>query len=408
MWKWLKDKVLSPSIDDRELSLRLEQIRSSLPAPVFWLLGKTQSGKTAIVSALTGNEQAQIGNGFQPCTRHSRIYFFPDEDDCLMRFLDTRGIGEVDYEPSEDIALFSRETQVLIVVMKAMDHAQKPVIEALCSILAKQPERPVIVVQSCLHEGYAGHADAHILPYPFQDLDADPRIPEKLRRSLRQQRESIRDAGIDARFVAIDFTLPEDGFNPACYGLEAFWDALEHALPGGFIALLREAREARDSIRDLYRSTVHSHIVSYSIGAALAGALPLPMVDMPLVASIQLKLFQTIASVYGQSLSRERLLDIGSAIGIAFLSNLGKRQLLKFIPAYGAATASLMTAASTYALGKTLDYYFSHSLHGGVKQRAIYQEIYREQLQNGRQLLESYLKTRVSAVKSDPGKKKSP
>ncbi|MCI0666530.1 MAG: GTP-binding DUF697 domain-containing protein [Methylococcaceae bacterium] len=396
MWKFLKNILLSPSVDESDLSRRLDQIRKDLPAPVFWLLGKTQSGKTAIIRALTGHEQAQIGNGFQPCTRFSRIYHFPDEDDCLMRFLDTRGIGEVDYDASKDIEIFSRQTHVLILVMKAMDHAQKPVIDALQKILAKQPDWPVIVAQTCLHEGYARASEPHIQPYPFVDSEKSDRIPGKLARSLRQQRGMIEQAGIHAIFVPLDFTLPADGYEPVFYGLEAFWNALEKSLPEGVLVLLLDAREAREQIRDLYRSTVHPHIVAYSIVAGMAGAVPLPFVDIPLVAAIQLKLFQTIASVYQQSLNRRRLQDIGSAIGIGFLSNLGKRELLKFVPAYGLAAASVMTAASTYALGKTLDLYFSHSMHGGVKERAIYQEIYREQMERGKHLLKSYMNAQKS------------
>ncbi|MGH8497853.1 MAG: GTPase family protein [Methylococcales bacterium] len=394
MWKSIKNTLVSPSVDDAELSRRLERVHHDLPTPVFWLLGKTQSGKTAIVRALTGHEQAQIGNGFQSCTRFSRIYRFPDEDDCLMRFLDTRGLGEIDYDAGEDIQVFSRQTHVLIVVMKAMDHAQKPVVDALRAILAKEPRWAVIVAQTCLHEGYAGAAQQHIDPYPFLNCAQDERVPENLARSLRHQRQIVNDAGIEAIFVPLDFTLSEDGYEPVSYGLDAFWDALEQSLPQGAMVLLRDAKQAREQIRDLYRSTVHPHIVSYSIVAGIAGAAPLPFVDMPLVAAIQLKLFQTIASVYQQSLSRQRLQDIGSAIGVAFLTNLVKRELLKFIPAYGAAAASVMTAASTYALGKTLDLYFSHSMSCGVKERAIYQEIYREQLGKGKQLLKSYINAR--------------
>ena len=397
MWQSLKNILLNPSVDDQELGRRLEQIRRELPAPVFWLLGKTQSGKTAIIRAMTGHDQARIGDGFQPCTRYSRIYNFPDDDNCLMRFLDTRGIGEVDYDASADIELFTRETHVLIVVMKAMDHAQKSVIDALQWILVRKPQWAVIVAQTCVHEGYAQVTDPHIEPYPFSGPKINEKIPENLARSLRQQRQMVTNAGIDAIFVPLDFTLPEDGYEPNFYGLEAFWNALECALPEGFMALVRSERKAREQLRDLYRSTVHPHIVSYSIVAGVAGAVPLPFVDIPLVAAIQLKLFQAIASVYQQSLSRERLQDIGSAIGVAFLSNLGKRQLLKFIPAYGVAVASLMTATSTYALGKTLDLYFSHSMRGGIKERAIYQEIYREQLEKGKQMLKSYLQSRGAA-----------
>ena len=49
-------------------------------APVFWLFGKTQSGKTSVVKYLTGATDAEIGEGFQPCTRTTRRYAFPEDD----------------------------------------------------------------------------------------------------------------------------------------------------------------------------------------------------------------------------------------------------------------------------------------------------------------------------------------
>ena len=391
MWKEIKQRVFNPSVDDDVLTQRLRQVTEKLPIPVFWLLGKTQSGKTAIVRALTGHEQARIGNGFQSCTRYSRVYDFPDSAGCMMRFLDTRGIGEVDYDASEEIQLFAQQTQVLIVVMKAMDHAQKSVMDTLGTIHRQRPDWPVIVAQTCLHEGYDDYEDQHIELYPYCDLESSGGVPKQLVRSLIEQRAMVQSVGIQARFVALDFTQPDDGYSPVFYGLEAFWSALEQALPQGTMILIRDAEQARDQISDLYRSTTHPHIVSYSIVSAMVGAIPAPFVDMPLVAAVQLKLFQTIASIYGQRLTRQRIQDIGSAIGVGFLSNLGKRQILKFIPFYGSAAASLMTAASTYALGKTLDYYFSHTMNGDVLEKKIYQSIYQEQFEKGKAFLKSYM-----------------
>ena len=44
--------------------------------PVVWLLGKTGAGKSSLVRALTEQSDAEIGNGFQPCTRTARRYDF--------------------------------------------------------------------------------------------------------------------------------------------------------------------------------------------------------------------------------------------------------------------------------------------------------------------------------------------
>src|SRR5271156_860153 len=56
---------------------RLERLRQRAPVPLFWLFGKTQSGKTSIIKFLTGANDAEIGQGFRACTRFSREYEFP-------------------------------------------------------------------------------------------------------------------------------------------------------------------------------------------------------------------------------------------------------------------------------------------------------------------------------------------
>src|SRR5947209_8689335 len=67
------------TVSDRSgrIQHQLEQLRSRLPVPVFWLFGKTQSGKTTLIKYLTGADRAEIGKGFQPCTRFSSLYQFP-------------------------------------------------------------------------------------------------------------------------------------------------------------------------------------------------------------------------------------------------------------------------------------------------------------------------------------------
>jgi hypothetical protein len=77
--------------------------RAQAIAPVVWLLGKTGAKKSAIVAALTGDPYAKVGEGFEPCTRTAAFYDVPPEVP-LLRFLDTRGLGEADYDPAKDIA----------------------------------------------------------------------------------------------------------------------------------------------------------------------------------------------------------------------------------------------------------------------------------------------------------------
>ena len=93
-------------------------------ALVVWLLGKTGAGKTAIVAALTGDPRAEVGLGFEPCTATSSFYDVPPEAP-LLRFLDTRGLGEASYDPSSDISWCEEQSHLLLVVMQAIQFRRR-------------------------------------------------------------------------------------------------------------------------------------------------------------------------------------------------------------------------------------------------------------------------------------------
>src|ERR1700730_8406486 len=85
-------------------------------APVVWLLGKVQSGKTSIIRELTQAANAEVGSGFRACTRTARVFDFPSEAP-IIRFLDTRGLGEVAYDPASDIAFCECRSHLLLGVV---------------------------------------------------------------------------------------------------------------------------------------------------------------------------------------------------------------------------------------------------------------------------------------------------
>ena len=115
MWSWksLASQLKSAPLSEAEFQRQQAEIVRNAPLPVFWLFGKTGSGKTSIIRFLTGASDAAIGNGFQPQTQHSRQFDFPSAEYPVLRFLDTRGLGEARYDPAEDIAAFSRSTHLL-------------------------------------------------------------------------------------------------------------------------------------------------------------------------------------------------------------------------------------------------------------------------------------------------------
>jgi len=382
----LTDALLNPKLTDEEQREILAKRRKAARLPVIWLLGKTQSGKSSIIQALTGSSRAVVGEGFRPCTRHTDLFDFPDEETAFIRFLDTRGLGEVGYDPTEDLAFCEKSASILIVTVAAMDHEQDAVLAAARAIRERHPGWPILVAHTCLHTGYTRRESEHPLPYPFaDDIDA-PCVPTALARSLRVQREAFAD--LDARFVPVDFTPPEEGYEPPHYGLDALWAAIEAALPIGLRALMTQDAEQARTVYERYEAKAHPHILGYAVSAGLAALTPLPAVGLPLVFALQGKLFHSIASIYGMELTARSVGEFLSSLGLGALSaGYGARELAKLIPGFGAAIAGLSTAALTYALGKTLCFYYAQTLQGEPFNEATLRAVYRREFDLGREAL---------------------
>ena len=117
LWTAISDSLFGGAGQSSCASTEAARQRAQSNALVVWLLGKTGAGKTAIVAALTGDPRAEVGQGFEPCTRTASFYDVPPEAP-LLRFLDTRGLGEANYDPSSDIAWCEEQSHLILVVMQ--------------------------------------------------------------------------------------------------------------------------------------------------------------------------------------------------------------------------------------------------------------------------------------------------
>jgi uncharacterized protein (DUF697 family) len=373
---------------EAELSQALERLRQHTPVPVFWLLGKTQSGKTSLIKYLTGADRAEIGRGFRPCTRFSSRYEFPTPDLPLLTFLDTRGLGEPGYDPAEDLRELDDAAHVVLVTVKALDHAQESVVGPLRAVRAAQPWRPVVLVLTCLHEAYP--QQQHPLPYPFQsDAEpapgaggAPPALPPDLLRSIAEQKR--RFAGLVDRVVAVDLTPVEEGFHEPNYGGPRLREVLLEVLPAALAQALRTLDLARTELRDLFARQALPSILAYSGLATTAGAVPLPLVDLFVVSGIQTRLVYELARLYGQPMTRQRLAELASSLGLGMLTRQATNSLIKWVPGLGSVLGSVaggaLAGASTFALGKACCYYYRAVHEGHVPNPDDLRRYYQEQL----------------------------
>ena len=376
-WRSIRRVVLNPDPDVRSDTEIGELARER--APVVWLLGKVQSGKTSIVHAITGHPDAEIGRGYKPCTRTARVFDFPD-DVPVIRFLDSSGLGEAGYDPSEDLAELERRAHVVLVVARAMDARQEETLGVLRAVRARHPDWAVVLAQTWLHEGYPDGADHP----PYEALRSAPGLDD-LRRALDLQAaafEALPGSGA-VYAVPVDLTRPEEGYSDPRYGLDALLDALEQAGSAGMDVILRSLGAYGAST---LAERARPHVLGYALAAAAADVVP--MVGVVTVPTIQGKMLHSIGRIYGLGWDRHTLRQFAASLGTGTIVGLslrfGVRQLAKLVPFYGqtvaAAAAGAASFSVTYALGRAASYYLGAARSGGGDMGQV-ARVYRESLQ---------------------------
>ncbi len=378
----------------------------AVSAPVVWLLGKVQSGKSSIVRALTGCSDIEIGTGYKACTQTARIFNFPEAAP-LIRFLDTRGLGEVMYDPAADIAFCEQQSHLLLVVMRALDQQQDAVLDVLKTVRQRRSSWPILVAQTTLHDGYAQGA-AHVLPYPFDD--ADPAtwhaagVSTDLARSLGRQRSLFAQvSGRDhIAFVPLDFTRADDPYLPNDYGLATLLAKLGEVAPASIFASIRESLAAAN---DAIAAKAHPQILGFATAAAAADILP--VAGVVAVPGIQAKMLHSLSTAYGVQWDRLTVSQFAGCLGtgtlVRMLSTFGIRELVKLLPVYGqsvgAAAAAVTSFATTFAVGKAATYFLGQRRLGEIDPKGVH-KVYGDALQQAFKLA----RDRGAAPPSQSGK----
>ena len=326
--------------------------------PILWLLGKTGSGKSSLIHTVTGDDSVKIGDGFRPCTLTACSYDFP-QDKPLFRFLDTRGLGEANYDAREDITACQDRSHALVIVAKAEDPEQSSVLNALRQIRKSGDVAQLLLV----HTGV--------------ELIADLNERQQCIAHNQEQVEKIWGSKMDA--VAVDFEL-EAG---STIGVDVLKGKLAELLP--IIAQISDDK-AHASLEERNFSQVKKEVLWYSAAAGASDAVP--AVGLVSVPAIQGKMLHSLANQYDVKWNSKTLSEfagaLGAGFGVQYASRLGIRQLLKFIPVYGqvvgSASAATISFGSTYAIGRAACMYLFYKSKGDAVPKEELQALYKKAL----------------------------
>lgn len=377
MWSRLKSWLGMSQWRDAEFERERAALLEHAPIPMIGLVGKTGSGKSSIVRFLTGATAAEIGNGFRPQTRIAAEFDYPDSHEPVVKFLDTRGLGEAGYDATDDLKAFGAAVHLIIVTVRVTDHALAPVLDALQLLREAYPLRPVVLALTCLHEAYP--QQQHPQPDPFTAATTWPEtLPEELRRCLVAQEQRFH--GLVDRIVPLDLTPADEGFAEPNFGGERLEQAIEDSLPSAFRQTLVMLHEVREQLQDLTERRARPVILSHSVLAATAAAAPVPWLDIPVVLSLQSRLVALLADLYGQPLQAELVGKLAGALGGQIAARFAVRAPLKFLPVLGQTANAALAFAYTFSLGQACCWYFGELRAGNIPSEAELGRVWNDEL----------------------------
>lgn len=372
---------MQPRLDETsETRSQARRYFTGTPVPSLWLFGKAQSGKTSLVRFLTGADQAVIGNGYLPETKATYRYTFPTESTPVLRFFDTRGLGEGEYDPAEDIDALRKDANAVLVTVRVNDFALSPLIEPLERIRRARPSRPVILVVTCLHNLYPQRQ--HPVVDPYGQPEIPPSAPEPIRRCLAEQKRMFE--GLVDRMVPVDLTKPDDGFDEPNFGGDRLKDALIDLLPSFLGEAIVHTDDALAKLREELDAQSMRSIRKYAAMAAGLGAIPVPWIDIAAVSSLQMRLAAQIAAVYEQPPLPATLWTGLPALGGRVLLRQSAKLIFSRIPLVGIPVNAATAFLSTMGLGRAASWYYWQRMLGRIPTSEEFQSVVGRQVDAAR------------------------
>jgi len=321
---------------------KVVQIAAAL-VPVLWLLGKTGAGKSTVVRFLTGLSAAEVGNGFSSCTRTATAFDHP-ADMPVLRFLDTRGLSEVGYDPTEDLAVCESASHAILAVARLDDPVQGELAEAIGKIRKRRPSIPILVL----------HTGADLVPDPDQ------------RSRARNRTQKMLEAG-GKTMPSIELSLPGQDVRSGTASPQPLIEALSTLLPEAALFLMQE-----DMPDDEARAFAKNRSLVFWYAGAAGASDAAPVIGLVTVPGLQGAMLHRLAARYGLEWTTTRAAAFAGALGSSLLlrygAALGVRQMVKLIPVYGqtvgAASAATLSFATTLALGRAAAAWIYHESRG--------------------------------------------
>ena len=337
------------NIDDL-LNKAIQQATTERGRINILIAGRSGVGKSTLINSVFQSNLAATGQG-KPVTQNTREI---TKEGIPLAIFDTRGL-----EMSE----FSKTIEELetVISQRCIDTDSNRHIH-LAWLCVHEDGRRIEDAEINLHKMLAKHVP---LITVITKARADNGFKSEALNLLPESRGVIRVRAISETF--------DDGFELPSMGLKELVEISSEVIPEGKRRALAASQKAHLAYK---KDQAHKIVATAATGAATAGASPIPLSDVAILAPIQIAMIAGITSVFGVDLSKGTLSTlVTSAIGVTGVSFAGRAiasNILKLIPGVGTVAGGAISAATastlTVILGETyisvLANYFSENPDG--------------------------------------------
>ena len=317
------------------------------------VIGNSGVGKSTLINAVLGTDEAQTGGGTSGTTKELKVY----ENDALpFRLIDTIG-----FEPSffkemnavNAVKKWSKEsakegktdTQINLIWFCVEGTSGKlfpKAIQSLCRATSHWPSVPVIVV----------------ITKSYSVPDRETNI-QMVYNAFARQKKYAKNLKNVIPVVAQTFVLNDSAYAPP-EGIGELIEASNALLPEGIQAA---EKDVAAFILSRKRALAQSLIVAATSAAVVVGAVPIPYPDAFFLCAIETAEVNSLAKVYGIAKNEDSKKFFNTIVEIGTVSVVAKAALnaVKAIPGLNLAAAAvnaIVAGSIVAALGEGSVYAF--------------------------------------------------
>ena len=293
--------------------------------------GRTGSGKSSLINALTGRKLCSVGGG-GPVTQDVRDYVWDvvredagGRETIRTVITDVPGFGMLDRLSS---------THLILLVAGAPDRAWELERRFIQEVLARDPDFPILVV--------ANKIDLMTPVRQWNPRSMDLKHPSSEKeRNIAAWIEALRRA-CSIRASRVFPVCSGEGFEDAesRYGLEALKQGMVDAVPDARKAMLARIMNVKMD-KD---STADGIIWSAAVSASVAAATPIPIADMVAITTIQAGMIVALAHTYNCTMTLGTAAGLVGTAGCAVGGRMLFQALVKFVPGLGTVGGAVIGA----------------------------------------------------------------